>query len=427
MIYHISHIDLDGYACQIITKKHFKNKKIKFYNCDYGNEINNILNNILSDVTTNKYKQNKLIITDINLSMEIADFIQETFIEEYKFNVILLDHHITGQLVANKYKWYLLDKNYCSAKITQEYFKVDSLKDFAEYVNVQDLWLDKHNFFSKANFIADIAYKGYEFPKIIEEEKYKYKIFTIKEVFYRIKKNWSIKKIQKNFIDIQEKFLLNSLDKNYVKNQNISIEHKFVHYIYEKIKSKSHKIVHIDDSKGFVFFDLGLNIFQQIAHKFLNDFKNIDFVLHINQYGRISMRSIGKERNKDVSYISKKYFNGGGHFNASGGSLFNHQFKDIHSGSEAELILLNILNQINSIKLKPINPHNEFLFELLEKHPNGSLYTFNNNLYILLNEKNIFKLMNVVSNDIIVFDNNIKNYSLNEILFKFQELLFIEE
>lgn len=428
MIYHISHIDLDGYACQIITKKHFKNKKIKFFNCDYGSEINNILNNILHDVKLNKYKQNKLIITDINLSMEVADFIQEIFINKHKFNVLLLDHHITGLDVAQKYpEWYILNKNICSAKITQEYFNVSSLQDFAEYVNIQDLWYDQHHFFSKANFIADIAYKGYEFPKIIEEEKYKYKIFTIKEVFYKIKKKWSIKRIQKNFIDIQEKFLLNSLPSSYIKNQNISIEHKFVKYIYEKIKNKPHKIIHIDNSKGFVFFELGLNIFQQVAHMFLKDFPNIDFVIHISKYGRLSIRSIGQEKHKNVSYLAKKYFYGGGHFNASGGSLFNHQFKEISSETEAILIVYNLLNQINSIKLIQIEPHNEFLFELLEKHKNGKLYTFNNKLFILLNDNNVFKLINVISNNIIVFDNKIKNYSLDEILLKFQEALYISD
>ena len=81
------------------------------------------------------------------------DFIQEIFINKHKFNVLLLDHHITGLDVSQKYpEWYILNKNICSAKITQEYFNVSSLQDFAEYVNVQDLWYDQHHFFSKAIF-----------------------------------------------------------------------------------------------------------------------------------------------------------------------------------------------------------------------------------------------------------------------------------
>ncbi|EHD3994754.1 3'-to-5' oligoribonuclease B, partial [Campylobacter jejuni] len=35
-IYHLSHTDLDGYACQFIVKFYFKN--VKFYNSNYGKE-----------------------------------------------------------------------------------------------------------------------------------------------------------------------------------------------------------------------------------------------------------------------------------------------------------------------------------------------------------------------------------------------------
>ncbi|MDC7793959.1 3'-to-5' oligoribonuclease B, partial [Campylobacter coli] len=33
-IYHLSHTDLDGYACQYILNFFFKN--VNFYNCNYG-------------------------------------------------------------------------------------------------------------------------------------------------------------------------------------------------------------------------------------------------------------------------------------------------------------------------------------------------------------------------------------------------------
>lgn len=428
MIYHISHIDLDGYGCQIITKKHFKNKKIKFYNCNYGNVILNILNNILLDIKENKYKNNQLIITDINLSMDIANYVDNVFVKKNKIKVLLLDHHITGSDVAKRYKWYILNDSMCASKMTQLHFKVTELEDFANYVNVQDLWYDKHHFFSQANFIADIAYKGYEFPDMIEEESYKYKIFTIKEVFYKFRKNWSIKKIQKNFIDIQEKFLLTTLDKSYVRNKNISIEHKFVKYIYEKIKFKNHNIIQLDNSKGFVFFELSSNIFQQIAHMFLNDFiDKIDFVIYINKYGRVSLRSIGDTSNKNVSLIASKYFYGGGHFNSAGGSLFNHKFKEIDNESEAIKIINDLYNHMNSIELIKVEPTNSYLLELIENHKDGTLYSFKDNLYILTFNNFIYKLLNIVSNQVFIFNNKIEKESLDKILLKFQEQIILNK
>lgn len=428
MIYHISHIDLDGYGCQIITKKHFKNKKIKFYNCDYGNVIYSIFNEILLDFKSNKYRNNELIITDINLNMDMANFIHQNFILKHNFNVILLDHHITGLEISKKYYWYKLNKNICSTKLTQEYFNVHDLKDFADYVNVQDLWYDKHKNFTKANFIADIAYKGYEFPNIIKEESFKYKIFTIKEVFNRFRKNWSIKKIQKNFIDIQEKFLLSSLDVSYVKNPNISIEHKFVQYIYEKIKNKNHNFIKLNNSKGIVFFELGANIFQQSSQMFLQDFKDsIDFILHINKYGRISIRSLGSSPENNVSFIAKKYFSGGGHFNAAGGSIFNNKYKEISSQDEAINLLINNASNIDNLKLIKINVPTKYLENYLIDNPNYSLYQFDKHMYFLHQENNVYILKNVINNNIFTFDNNTENLSFNDIIVKFEEQLFVAE
>ena len=51
MIYHISHIDLDGYGCQIVTEHYYGKGNVKFFNCNYGNAIIYILENILQNIT----------------------------------------------------------------------------------------------------------------------------------------------------------------------------------------------------------------------------------------------------------------------------------------------------------------------------------------------------------------------------------------
>lgn len=47
-IYHLSHTDLDGYACQFIVNFYFKS--VKFYNSNYGKEINENFNSIIGDI-----------------------------------------------------------------------------------------------------------------------------------------------------------------------------------------------------------------------------------------------------------------------------------------------------------------------------------------------------------------------------------------
>ena len=53
-IYHLSHIDLDGYGCQYLTSKIFTN--IKYYNSHYGYEIICRLENIKKILLKTKIK-----------------------------------------------------------------------------------------------------------------------------------------------------------------------------------------------------------------------------------------------------------------------------------------------------------------------------------------------------------------------------------
>ena len=39
-IHHLSHIDLDGYGCQLVSYEFFsKNTNVYFYNANYGKEV----------------------------------------------------------------------------------------------------------------------------------------------------------------------------------------------------------------------------------------------------------------------------------------------------------------------------------------------------------------------------------------------------
>ena len=40
-LYHLSHIDLDGYGCQLVSSEFYKTRasKIFFYNANYGKEV----------------------------------------------------------------------------------------------------------------------------------------------------------------------------------------------------------------------------------------------------------------------------------------------------------------------------------------------------------------------------------------------------
>ena len=152
-VYHLSHIDLDGYGCQLVSREFFDD--IMFFNANYGREVMARLNAILGHISTFKVRpstettmlfgkpvkvENKsqdnvvsaslhekfmILITDLNLTLQEAKFLSDQ-VSELKMSglnidIVLLDHHATGEESANTFPWYYLDIHRCATKITYEY------------------------------------------------------------------------------------------------------------------------------------------------------------------------------------------------------------------------------------------------------------------------------------------------------------------
>jgi oligoribonuclease NrnB/cAMP/cGMP phosphodiesterase (DHH superfamily) len=329
MIYSLSHIDLDGYGCQYILKNIFK-ENIYFENSNYGIEIQNKLKNILEkiDRKVNKKEKDKIIITDLNLTEEIAKFIDEEVKKRDFLELILIDHHKTGELIAEKYDWYLLNEEYCATYLTYLYFKEEipetlknELKAFSELVNITDLWKEKEEKFKIANFLSQQIFNGFRFPRFLNKINHEYKLYMIKEIFSEIQKNKNIREIESKLFFINESFLKNKIKDEFLLNEKESLDLKFYYLIYNEIKNFKFEKIKIGESEGKLIYSLGSGIFQYFADFYNTEIADVDFLLHIDERGKISMRSKGDNEKKDVSFIASKYFNGGGHFNASGGLL----------------------------------------------------------------------------------------------------------
>jgi len=120
-LYHLSHIDLDGYGCQLITKEYFKD--INFYNSNYGNEISQKIERIILDIENDDKNTALVLITDLNLTLQQASYLDKKLKESEKdIELLLLDHHKTGLECSQKFQWYKLDEKRCATKITYDYF-----------------------------------------------------------------------------------------------------------------------------------------------------------------------------------------------------------------------------------------------------------------------------------------------------------------
>ena len=67
-LFHISHTDLDGYGCQLITKEYFKEGS--FYNANYGIEVKLTIKKVLNELLSFKEEEILFLISDLNLTLQ---------------------------------------------------------------------------------------------------------------------------------------------------------------------------------------------------------------------------------------------------------------------------------------------------------------------------------------------------------------------
>ncbi|HFS85495.1 MAG TPA: phosphoesterase, partial [Epsilonproteobacteria bacterium] len=155
-IYHLSHIDLDGYGCQYLTTHCFET--ISCFNANYGPEVTARLEEIIQEIETTpacdgKRQELLILITDLNLTTREAGWIEREAIR-LGVKLQLLDHHGTGKTAAEKYAWYTLDTKRCATLITydwlQQHHGFDAEKgyrDIVEAINAIDIWVSEHEAF----------------------------------------------------------------------------------------------------------------------------------------------------------------------------------------------------------------------------------------------------------------------------------------
>ena len=67
-LFHISHTDLDGYACQFLTNEVFSKKH--FYNANYGLEVKQAIKQVITEIKNYQDEKLLLLISDLNLNQQ---------------------------------------------------------------------------------------------------------------------------------------------------------------------------------------------------------------------------------------------------------------------------------------------------------------------------------------------------------------------
>ncbi len=326
-IYHLSHIDLDGYSCQLIME--YTPYKIYSYNANYGAEVVERLNEIIEQLKKND-EESLIFITDLNLTADEAKWLNREVdrLNERKkrITITLRDHHGSGQESANKYDWYFLDTEKCATTLTYEYakevFELDEPEWMAKYVAVVDavdLWhQDQVENFEYGKVCMRLVTETRELNRVVfGDEDRKYKVALLKEAAQMVHAD------RANIL-LDEK--IHTLKKNFFREESDdTLDNLATKFIVKLLGSKMKTMtIYYKGYKGFLSYGVGNT--SIIGNGFLVTYPEYDFIVDVSTRGTMSLRANNKV---NVAMISKEWAGGGGHPNAAGGRIqgFKEQFR----------------------------------------------------------------------------------------------------
>jgi len=343
-VYHLSHTDLDGYACQFLTSKCFEN--ISFANSNYGDEITGRLKIFFDQMLLDNSKSILLLITDLNLSKEQCSYIEEQIEKlinlknNIDIQVQLLDHHGSGKESAAQFDWYYLDTSRSATKITYDWLmrtfnckNLDMFQSLVDAINAIDIWLINEKGFEFGKVLMGAIASSREVGRtLFDNEDREHKFHMIESSYKLIDEENAHIKLDNSMHSIKKSFFANNRDDN-------TLDNLVADYITDLLTAKKEelKIVY-KDKIGVLTY--GIANISVIGNAFLVANPEIDFILNISPNGSISLRSNGKV---DVSEIASTIAGGGGHPNASGGRINN--FKELFSYLDVKSFVTSLIRE----------------------------------------------------------------------------------
>ncbi len=325
--HHLSHIDLDGYSCQLVMAQ--TPHTMISYNANYGAEVMDRLEEIIESLKKNK-QEATILITDLNLYPEEAKWLNNEVnrLNDNGWNVTitLLDHHGSGRETAAQYPWYYLDTERCATKITYDYAcehygleRGGWLEAFVAVVNAVDLW--------KQNEEADFEYGKVCMRLLSEARELSRVMFGDEDRAYKLallEQAAQMRDLPNAPIVLDE--ALHKMKKEFFKDGvDNTLDNLSTKYIVALLGTKrSVMTIYYKGWRGFLSYGLGNT--SIIGNGFLTEYPDYDFIVDVGTRGTMSLRGHNRV---DVAQMAGEWVGGGGHPNAAGGRIqgFKEQFR----------------------------------------------------------------------------------------------------
>lgn len=216
-----THQDLDGIGCAVIANYAYGAENVDIVYCNYE-DVNEKVTSFLFG--NDYFKYDKIFITDISVTREVAEQIQMSLKQEEIIDVTLLDHHKSA-LFLNEFDW-------CNVKIENDTGLCCGTSLFFDYL----VTIDVIDFFSITGnhlyYFTEIVrkYDTWEWKKIYNDE-----IPKMYESLFRIMgKEEFIPTMISRILDEDTVFALTELDKTLLRYKQKEIDS----YIWSKKRDR---------------------------------------------------------------------------------------------------------------------------------------------------------------------------------------------
>ena len=327
-IHHLSHIDLDGYSCQLVMK--YTPYEIYNYNANYGAEVKSKLELILENIKNSK-KSALILISDLNLTADESRWLHNQVIRmndaKQEVKITLLDHHASGQESAKKFEWYYLDTSRCATKIVYDYakehFEFDEPEWMNKYVNVVnavDLWLQEEvENFEYGKVCMRLVTETRELNRVMfAEYDSNYKLSLLHEAVKYIHEENAPIVLDEKIHQLKKSFFRGDAEDN-------TLDNLATKYVVKLLgDQRKDKTIYYKGYRGYLSYGVGNT--SIVGNGFLLAYPEYDFIVDVSYRGTMSLRA---NNQVSVAQISKEWANGGGHPNAAGGRImgFKEQFR----------------------------------------------------------------------------------------------------
>jgi oligoribonuclease NrnB/cAMP/cGMP phosphodiesterase (DHH superfamily) len=340
-VYHLSHIDLDGYGCQYLTTQCYE--KIECYNANYGPEVSARLGEIVKKIEQDKFIQSDdierlILITDLNLTTKEGNWIEKEAMR-IGAKLQLLDHHATGLKAAERFAWYKLDTSRCATLITYDWLqthynfdKENNLAKIVKAINAIDIWVSDDALFEYGKVMLGMISGAREVNRILfPAEDRAFKLSLIEEAKNLIDKKDAPIALDDALHQIKKRFFL--------QEENNTKDNLVAFYVTDLLTTDKQRLtISYKGYKGILGYNVGNT--SIIGNTCMLNNPEYDFYMDVNFRGNFSLRSNNK---LDVSEMAAHIGNGGGHPNASGGKI--EGYKDSFVYADVRKFVQNYIDE----------------------------------------------------------------------------------